>query len=153
MSTATLVRGQSEIGQYIDQQSDQVGQHFNQTAVFNKLPAHEEMLQIWQECNAPDWDGNGALPIQAETLLYTYLFIESLPIGCELPSVGVEPDGELTLEWYRHSKWLLSVSVSPTGVLTYVALLGSSNSRGSTHFINTIPAILMTLIQTVISYA
>jgi hypothetical protein len=72
--------------------------------------------------------------------------IKALPLGYALPSIGVEPDGHITLEWYRRPRWTLSVSVSPEGMLYYSALLGSEDPRGSYLFDGQISETLLSLI-------
>ena len=130
-----------------------VEQSSSQTIDIGKQPVYDELIQTWQECNKPNWDGDGALPINEETLTHTRRLIDALPVSYELPSIGVEPDGEITLEWYRSSKWVFSVSVGPGSILTYAALFDDSNHRGAMRFSDTVPEIMMTLIQKVISHA
>ena len=79
----------------------------------------------------PRWelDSHGAEPVEAETLRNARRFLEAFPPGYPLPSVGAEPDGQITLEWYRATNWLLTVSVSREGMLYYAALLGEEDPR------------------------
>jgi hypothetical protein len=63
--------------------------------------------------------------------------------------VGAEPDGHITLEWYRGPRWTLSVSVSPDGMLYYAALFGSSEVRGAEPFFGDVPDIILSLIRRV----
>jgi hypothetical protein len=119
------------------------------TIDLNRQPAYDELVTVWQECNVPNWDGYNALPVLPETFANTWRFICALPWDYPLPSVGVEADGHLTLEWYRHSRWILSVSVSPEGDLHYAALFGNSDIRGSEPFVEGISKRLLDLIQDV----
>ena len=75
--------------------------------------------------------------------------VSTLPCGCPLPSVGVEPDGHLTLEWYRNPRSTLSVSVSPESDLYYAALFETSDVRARERFVGDLPAIVVTLIERV----
>lgn len=150
ISIAIPSRGNTETAQYLDQASyHDMGQHFRASVAFGKLIVLNELVDIWKECNTPNWDGYDALPVQAATLRYTYLLLEALPLGYPSPSVGAEPDGHLTLEWYRHPRWILSVSISPTGTLYYAALFGNSDVRGSEPFFGDIPKPILDLIQRV----
>ena len=65
--------------------------------------------------------------------------LESEPARPVVPSVGAEPDGDITLEWYRATNWVLSVSVSADGILYYAALLGSEDPRGTCQFDGEVP--------------
>ncbi|MGB5973499.1 MAG: hypothetical protein WBG38_09270, partial [Nodosilinea sp.] len=134
MTTVLTPRGNTATAQYLDRASQVLGQYFRESVWFSKQPALNELATVWEECKIPNWDGYDALPVQSNALAYAYLFIEALPLGFPLPSVGAEPDGHLALEWYRHSRWILSVSVSPEGTLYYAALFGNSDVRGSEPF-------------------
>ena len=90
-----------------------------------------------------NWDADGAEPVAADTLQNAYRFIEALPVDCPLPSVGAEPDGHVSLEWYRATNRLLSVSVSPEGVLYYAALLADEDPRGSCRFDGEVPEMIL----------
>jgi hypothetical protein len=149
MTTTIMSRGNSSTAAYIDQINQNNQRHFAQTAALSKQPAIDELLITWAECREPNWDGYDAYPVKPETLNYAYSFIQALPLGFPLPSVGAEPDGHLTLDWYRDLHWTISVSVSPKGVLYYAALLGNSDPRGSEPFLGEIPKRLLSLIQEV----
>jgi hypothetical protein len=149
MTTAILSRGNSPTAQYIDKISQANQRYFALIVALSKQPAIDELIVTWEECKIPNWDGYDAFPVKAETLNYAYAFIQALPLGFPLPSVGAEPDGHLTLDWYRDPHWTISVSVSPEGVLYYAALLGNSDPRGSEPFSGEIPKRLLRLIQEV----
>lgn len=149
MTTSIVPRGVSPTAVYIDQVSRDNLQYFADTAAFSKQPAIDELVATWEECRNPNWDGYHALPVKAETLNCAYAVIQALPLGFPLPSVGAEPDGHLTLDWYRTPYWTISVSVSPEGVIYYAALLGNSNSRGSEPFLGEISKWLLNLIREV----
>jgi hypothetical protein len=61
----------------------------------------EELATVWEECRNDNWDGHHAIAVSQDALRNAYTFLESLPIGHPAPSIGAEPDGHLTLEWYR----------------------------------------------------
>jgi len=96
--------------------------------------ACDELYEVWQDCLAPDWDGNGASPVVRLAYCETKNLIESLPPGFPRPSIGAEPDGQMTLEWRRQTRRVLSVSVDPTGVLHYAAMYGSDVVNGTIEY-------------------
>ena len=149
MNLAPPPPGISEAARFSESANQEAEERLSETASFSKQPAYDELAEVWQNCRVPNWDGSDALPVEQDTLRYAYQFIESLPLGCPLPSVGAEPDGHITLEWYRHSRWTLSVSVSPLGMLYYAALFGSSDVRGCEPFFGGVPEIILTLIRRV----
>ena len=67
------------------------------------------------------------------------------------PSVGAEPDGQITFEWYQSQRRILSVSVSQEGDLHYAALLGYSRRYGTEPFFGEIPADILKLVHRAVS--
>ena len=112
--------------------------------------ATEDVSRIAQECSMTNWDGYGAAPIAGDTHWQACLFLDTLPLGTPAPSVGAEPDGHLTLEWYRSPRHTLSVSVSPEGDLHYAALLGPAKAYGTEPFLGDIPQSILDLIHRVV---
>lgn len=148
--TITLIpKGNTDTAQYVDNNRYVSEQYFRNSISLGKQTAYEELITVWIECRQDDWDGYGALPVSEETVLNAYQFIEALPLDYPLPSIGAEPDGHLTLEWYRHPRWILSVSISSESNLYYAALFGQSDVRGSYFFLGEIPTRLLNLIQEV----
>ena len=109
--------------------------------------ALEELGEVWEECRNLGWDGYGALPVEQDTLRTAYMLIESLPIGFPRPSIGAEPDGQLTLEWRKTSRRVLSVSVDPDGYVHYAGLFGTNKRYGTLACFSTAPEELLQLVR------
>jgi hypothetical protein len=86
-----------------------------------------------------------------QTLRNTYQLLESLPLGFPAPSIGAEPDGQLTLEWHRSPRRTLSVSVDGDGNLHYAALLGPNRAYGTEAFFGEFPDAIRQLVWKVYS--
>jgi hypothetical protein len=140
-------QGFSNVAGIIAQAQQESYDHLVGSATFSKRDALDELGEVWEECRRANWDGSGAVAVEQDTLRNAYQFIEALPLDYPLPSVGVEPDGHLTLEWYRSPRWTLSVSVTPEGTLYYSALFGSEDPRGSSPFFDEIPQTILFLIK------
>lgn len=112
--------------------------------------ASEEISKLAHECSMPNWDGYGAAPISNDTHLQACLFLDALPLGTSAPTIGAEPDGHLTLEWYRSPRHTLSVSVSPEGDLHYAALWGPAKAYGTEPFLGEVPKSILDLIHRVV---
>ncbi|MCW5558246.1 MAG: hypothetical protein KIT22_10500 [Verrucomicrobiae bacterium] len=101
-------------------------------------------------CARPGWDGHGAEPVTPVTYRQACRVVESLPQGVPLPDVGAEPDGHLTLEWYRSPNHVVSLSVGPEWEMNYAALLGERRRRtGSEVFQGGVPTDLLQLVRQV----
>ena len=106
----------------------------------------EELLKTFEECRQPNWDGYGAQSVREETYDLAHQFLAALPLSTPVPSIGAEPDGQITVEWYRSPQRTLSVSISPDGELHYAALLGTEGICGTETFRARMPQVLSNLI-------
>jgi hypothetical protein len=107
----------------------------------------EDVMILAKSCAEAGWDGYEAEAVNRRTLRNAQAFIEALPQGIAMPTVGAEPDGHLTLEWYRDPNWVLSVSISPDKNLYYAAMLGPANTHGAEPFLDQVPRSLLLLID------
>jgi hypothetical protein len=146
---AFLSRAQSPTAMYVAQQTEENLRHLHSAIVFGANQAFEELRMIYDECQTENWDGYGALAIGEETYLYAENFLKVLPLGTRAPSVGAEPDGQLTLEWYQSPRHVLSLSISPDGMVHYAGLFDSSRAFGSEPFVGKVPEIVLNLIKRV----
>lgn len=90
----------------------------------------QQLDDLFEECSTEGWDGERAKPISKEVLLCAKTFLKSFPLGIEAPEVGAEPDGAITLEWYRSPSRVISISINPGGWLYYAAIIGASRRHG-----------------------
>jgi hypothetical protein len=111
-----------------------------------------ELSTCHRECSRRGWDGYNAAPVLEVTVNNAIQVVEALPIGFPMPTVGAEPDGHVTLEWYRTPSRVISLSVSPDGVLHFAALLGAkARQHGTEPFLGSVPKSLLDLIRRVTS--
>jgi hypothetical protein len=111
-----------------------------------------ELLQIAQEREIANWDGYGADAVPYEAYLSACLFLDALPLGTPAPTIGAEPDGDITFEWYHSTRRVLSVSISANCELNYAALLpGPRKATGTEQFVGDVPASILNLISDVVS--
>jgi len=112
---------------------------------------HHALAELLDACNQPNWDLYGATPVSQDAFRNAYRFIEALPQGFPMPTVGAESDGDITLEWYSSPEKVISVSISPDGDLNYASLLGTSSRRnGAEPFLGEVPSDLLNLIRRVV---
>src|SRR6266705_124634 len=104
-----------------------------------------EIQKIAEECAGAGWDGYGASAVTPEAVAQARLFAEAIPAELPMPTIGVEPDGALTFEWYRDPTQVLSVSVDATAALSYAAALGSEIISGTEIFDGRVPQKLSAL--------
>lgn len=107
----------------------------------------DDLLNVLNLCNSADWDGYGAQPVTYRSYQFACSFLKALPLGVSPPAISAEPDGHITLEWYRSSRHILSVSISPEGDLHYASLHGYSKSYGTEPYWGIVPRIILNLIN------
>ena len=108
------------------------------------------MSTVYEECRVPDWDGFNAIPVSQDTMRQAYIFFESLPLGFPVPTVGADPDGDITFEWYKSPRRTVSISIDMEGDLHYAALIGSSQHHGSMPFVGGIPETIQSIVRLVV---
>lgn len=118
--------------------------------LFGKRTVDELWLRF-EECREANWDGYGAEPVTEEVYQLAAQILKALPLATAMPDIGAEPDGQLTMEWYRSPRRTLSVSISPKGELHYAALIGASKAYGTESFFGEIPETIMNLINRVMT--
>lgn len=141
--------GYSDTAHYV---SEQVGQGKSQLDTslsfgMRSKGVYDSLFAIAEECNEANWDGHGSEPVIDETFKVAYRFVEALPLGTPAPSVGVEADGHLTLEWYQNPDRVLSVSIAPDGMTYFAALLGSSRRSGTEPFYGEVSEDILKIIR------
>ncbi|MDJ0730045.1 MAG: hypothetical protein QNJ33_08635 [Crocosphaera sp.] len=147
MATSTRIIGSSDTANYLEKINQNNSRYFFESVTLGKQSAYKDLIELWDECKIKNWDGYNAFPVQEKTFKNTWYVIDALPLGCPLPSFGAEPDGHITLEWYRHPRWILSVSVSPEGYLYYAALFGDSSIKGTDTFLGNLSETILNLIE------
>jgi hypothetical protein len=143
--------GAGDAARYVNEKAEE-GRRRLLNSLWSDLGAHAvlyQLVRVVEERRMPNWDGYGAEPIDENTYTLALRFLEALPLGAAAPSVGAEPDGQLTLEWYRSPRQTLSVSVDPIGDLHYAALIGPNMEFGTLPFFGEVPASILSLMQRV----
>lgn len=142
--------GFSTAASFTSKQTDEVETELRESVSLGTAlrTAYEQLRDVLEGCHDPGWDGYDAEAVSLRTYQYAYKFLESLPPGIPIPTIGVEADGQLTFEWYRDPSWVLSVSVSPEGDLHYAALLGHlSRPSGTKPFLGNTPQEILGVIR------
>lgn len=111
---------------------------------------HELLADIARDCRTPGWEGENSVAVEDQTLSFAAELIESLPPACPAPEISAEPDGNINLEWYVNPQRVLSVSVTPAGVLHWAALVDDEDPRGTCPFTGEAPPTLLYWINRVI---
>jgi hypothetical protein len=112
---------------------------------------YDKLTFMEKQCARPGWDGYGAEEVSPETIAIAKQFLDALAPRLPTPTVGAEPDGQITFEWSRSPRDVLSVSVGPCNFLHYAALLGAGRRQGTELFCGSVPESIVGLIDQVCS--
>jgi len=149
MLTCSPTPAFSEEARAVAKATHEQQRRLSQTNALGKNPLFEELATVWEECRHAGWDSYGAVAVSQDALRNAFELIESLPLGFPRPSIGAEPDGDLTLEWHHSPRRTLSVSVTPHGELHFSALLGPNRVFGTEAFFGETPRRIRDLITQV----
>lgn len=149
LSGAISTRASSETASYAVTQLDAGRRHLQNSYSVGLGSVFHELIAVAEECSEPDWDGYGAEPVSDESYRTAYRLLEALPLGTSAPTVGADPDGQLTLEWHRSPRRTLSISSSSQNELHYAALIGPNRAFGMEAFFGEVPARVVELIRRV----
>jgi hypothetical protein len=116
------------------------------------MQVQNALSEQFETCLKRGWDGYFAEPVSWDTFSNASRFLEALPHGFPMPTVGAEADGHITLEWYRNPNRVVSFSISPEGDIHYAALLGGIIRRNGTEmFLGEVPLDLLQLVRRVMA--
>ena len=110
-----------------------------------------DLYRMFEECRHANWNGYEAVPVSEYTREIAHELLEAMPLGIPAPSIGAEPDGHITMEWYDSPRCTLSISIDPEYELHYAALIGASKVYGTEPFFGEVPKKIMDLIRQVIA--
>lgn len=150
MTASLATRGFSKAAEFVSLQASNGWKRLQESSAFGiESTVRDELATVWEECRDANWDGYDAVAVPQDVLRNTYEFLESMPLGFPRPSIGAEPDGDLTLEWHRSARRTLSVSVNSVGELHYSALFGPNRVYGTEAFFGEVPVTILELIRRV----
>lgn len=126
----------------------------NSQALFGaKASALSDLRKMADQHANDDWDGEGAIGIDAFTLWNSESFIRALPNDCPLPEIAPEPDGSISLDWIRSRHRMFSLSVGSSNRLAYAWLDGSDKGHGVALFNGvSVPSRILSDLQPIINY-
>ena len=107
----------------------------------------KSLEEVVTEASTLNWDGYGALPVNKLAQYKAEQFLRALPLSIPNPEIGVDPDGEISFEWYNGRSKVFSISVSDTGKLTYAGIFGIRKVNGVEYFEDRIPRAIINNLQ------
>jgi len=109
-----------------------------------KQAALDSLYAAFSEGCSAGWDGYDASAASYESYFRAKRFIEALPANFPAPEVALDPDGEVSLEWYRPPGRVFTVSIGTNDELTYAGKFSpSKKTHGTEPFTGEIPKVIL----------
>jgi hypothetical protein len=116
-----------------------------------KGDALQNLYAAYSEACQPGWDGYGAVAASYDGYVKAEKFIKSLPANIPAPEVAIDPDGDISLEWYRAPRRVFSVSIGSADELTFAGIFGKSTAHGTETFNFQIPQSVLANLRRLLS--
>lgn len=103
----------------------------------------DALLDVASQASEAGWDGYDARPADPDSLRHTYTLVRRLPQDLPAPEFSVDPDGEISLEWFVGPRRTFSVSVGADGRLSYAGLHDEATVHGTDRIGDDLPELLL----------
>jgi hypothetical protein len=109
--------------------------------------ALRELESVASESLEQDWDGYGAKEVDFHSFVNAVKFIKVLPMSLLNLEIGIDPDGEISLDWYGEGNSSVTISIGPNDELTFAARFGQARVHGVEFFEDEIPRAILELLS------
>lgn len=101
------------------------------------------ILELQEMASKADWDGEGSVPLDQETVEHALQFADCLPAGLSDPEIDASPHGTIDFEWTLSRQIMLSVSMCPDGTIASAFRSLERKTRSTAVWSREIPEDLM----------
>lgn len=116
---------------------------FVQANHLSRNALRERILELQKMGSNVDWDGEGAVPLDQETVKHAIQFTDCLPADLSEPDIDASPHGMIDFEWTLSREIMLSVSICPDGTIAFAFRFPEGKMRSTTVWSEEIPGNLM----------
>ena len=111
--------------------------------LFERESWKREVNSLLNEAGEANWDGEGALALDAETVEIAMDLVDRFPRYATRPDVAATPHGEVDFDWVVNKEVMLTISVCPSKEIVFAGLFLGARLSGSEpwrgvlpHFVN-----------------
>ena len=146
-------RGVSEDSIALQRQATDIFEGFAQSVTIGEYyrETRQSLAKTTEECSVENWDGYGAKAIDSSSYVNAIYFSQLLPVDIPIPEIYVDPDGEVTFEWYTGPRQVFSVSMGSKNELIYAGLFGANKTHGTEYLDDELPEMILDNIRRVFS--
>ena len=122
----------------------QIAKNYSPTTT-DRLPDVErekiktEVYDLLKEAGTDNWDGEGALGLDARTVTVAQQLVDKLPSYIPKPDVTATPHGEVDFDWVIDSDLMLTVSVGPSNEIAFAGLFHGARLNGREPWMGMLP--------------
>lgn len=98
-----------------------------------------EVYSLLSEAGKENWDGEGALALDMETVEVAMKLVDRFPPYTAKPEVAATPHGEVDFDWVIDKETMLTVSVSPSKEIAFAGLFQETKLNGSEPWTGNLP--------------
>ena len=99
----------------------------------------QEVYELLIDAGADNWDGEGALALQQDTVVAAQELIGCLPPYIGDPDVAATPHGEVDFDWVIDREVMLTVSVGPSKEVAFAGLFYGARLNGCEPWTGVLP--------------
>lgn len=137
------------IGSSLRRDQNEWGHSFSHT--LDRPDAKRAMLEIKEKIARNAAFDPDIVDIASQSLMHAKRFIDLLPPNWPTPEIGLDPDGEVSFEWYKTPDKLLAISVSREGDLHFAGRFGVvEKDYGTKHLNEAIPLEILAHLRKVV---
>lgn len=107
----------------------------------------EALHALREQTTQQDWDGYGASPVEPQAYELAQRVAALLPNNVVVPEVATDPDGEVSFEWYRGPRQVLTISVGANRRISYAGLFGANKVHGVEYLQDELPEPVLTSLR------
>jgi hypothetical protein len=136
-------RGVSETAGKLDEIVEKMLRDCSPSVILDKDTLLQEINEVFEECSVDNWDGYDAKAIDYDSYIEAIRFARSLPTTIPLPEIAVDPDGEVSFEWYQGPRRVFIMSIGSRNEIIYAGLFGFNKVNGTECFYDEIPKTIL----------
>jgi len=110
----------------------------------------QSLSEVMRDGSRSGWDGYGAPAVSFATAGNALEFIRRIPPSVPLPEISTTSSGDITFEWMKTARRIVTVAISENGEVHYAALNGLRKTFGSYPMNGSFEPVLADLIETVL---
>ena len=99
----------------------------------------QEVDALLADAGTKNWDGEGALALQQDTVGLAQELVDYFPHYIGLPDVAATPHGEVDFDWVISQDVMLTLSVAPSREIAFAGLFNGARMNGCEPWVGALP--------------